>query len=98
MNPLRIIQDSLKIRRAAKELYAVLLRVRPKGLELSRDPEVEAAFARVLHDHPEVTIVKTDMTITLVLRDDLDPTISPSTKTALHEAGMLVNKDTKHHG
>lgn len=93
MNALRALQDNLKIRRAAKEVYAALKKNRPKHLEMDRDPEIEAVFTRVLHDHPETTIVKTDQTMTICFRDDIDPTLSPELKQSLNDAGMLVNKD-----
>lgn len=95
MNPLRALQDSMKIRRAAKEVFAALKKNRPKHLEMGRDEEIEAVFARVLRDHPETTIVRTDQSLTLCFRDDIDPFVSPDTKKALSESGMVINKDNK---
>lgn len=93
MNPLRLIQDTLKHRTARKEIYAALKRMRPRGAELPRDEEVEHVIARLLVERPELTAVRTEQTITIYFREDLDPTINPETREMLDSAGFILTKD-----
>ena len=95
MNPLRIIQDTLKIRTAKKEVFALLKSQRPKGLELpyKEGDELTIVALSLLKEHPHLTVVKTDTTMTLYFREDLDPTVSPETRQQLSAAGMLLTKD-----
>src|SRR5438067_1641123 len=92
---LRALFESSKFRRAQNEMFAALVKMRPRHIEFAFDPndegsnELLAVAEALVKKHNELAILNSGRTITLYFRSDLDPTLSPETREALVRGGMI---------
>lgn len=102
LDKLRALLPDSKFSQAKKELYAAILKARPLQPQLPNDDETitEIVYGHpgkndgILHDYPNLCVIKSHGGFTLALRDDLDPTLSAETKNMLVEGRMLLTKDS----
>jgi hypothetical protein len=95
MFDLRALFESPKFRRAKNEMYAALVKMRPRHIEFEFSPDDEgsnellAVAEALVKQRNELALLNSGKTITLYFRADLDPTLSPETREAMVRAGMI---------